>query len=96
MKRKRTSHFRQRVSERLNGLSTVELEALYRAGRTAQENDLPRFGLRYLSRGSKARVARTPDGQEMLIVTDPRGRKFITVLLTLPEWVALKSEQGNE
>lgn len=94
MKRKRTSHFRQRVSERLNGLSAVELEALYRAGRAAQESDLPRFGLRYLTRGSKARIVTTPDRQEVLVVTDQRERNFITVLLTLPEWAALK--KGTE
>lgn len=96
MKRKRTSHFRQRVKERLAGLSTVELEALYRVGRAARESDLPRFGLRYLTRGSRGRIARTHDGREVLVITDQRERSFITVLLTLPEWVALKLEQDSE
>lgn len=94
MKAKPTRHFRKRVRERL-GISAVEALRLYRAGRPATADDLPRFGRQALERNTRARVA-NHGGQEVLIITCPRGRNIITVLLTLPEWVALKSEQGNE
>ncbi len=90
MKLKPTLHLRERVAERL-GISTVEVINLYRAGRVATAADLPRFGMVALKRGSKAKVA-SHNGRDVLIITCPRGRHVITVLLEVEIWDELKKE----
>lgn len=88
MKAKPTRHLRKRVRERL-GISAVEALRLYRAGRAATADDLPRFGRQALERNTRARVA-NHGGQEVLIITCPRGRNVITVLLEIEVWDELK------
>lgn len=88
MKVKPTRHLRKRVRERL-GISTVEALQLYRGGRPATAADLPRFGRQALERNTQARVAKH-GGQEVLIITCPRGRNVITVLLEIEVWDELK------